>query len=164
MNSNTDRRNSRNLLENLEQECVGLLSRLKELVERLPAQSLYDNPPRSMSVGESVVRSAATLEQAFGGLTTNLWDDPHEWTLPETLSTSALIVEYLAEVDQARTRAFASLVDDSALEKYIAMPSGEQSSIQTLLVNALEAARDFERRAAETYKMLFADHGPRFII
>ena len=161
MSSNTDRRN---LLENLEQECVGLLSRLKELVECVPAHSLYDNPPRAISVGESVVRSAATLEQAFGGLTTNLWDDPHEWTLPETLSTSALIVEYLAEVDQARTRAFASLVDDSALQKYIAMPSGEQSSIQALLVNALATARDFERRGAETYKMLFADHAPRFII
>jgi hypothetical protein len=161
MSSNPDRRN---LLENLEQDCVGLLSRLKELIERVPAQSLYDNPPRLMSVGESVVRSAATLEQAFGGLTTNLWDDPHEWTLPETLSTSALIVEYLAEVDQARTRAFASLVDDSALEKYIALPSGEQSSIQALLVNALTAARDFERRAAGTYKMLFADRATRFII
>lgn len=161
MSSNTDRRS---LLENLEQDCVALLSRLKELVERLPAPSLYDNPPRSMSVGESVVRSAATLEQAFGGLTTNLWDDPHEWTLPETLATSALIIEYLGEVDQARTRAFASLVDDSALEKYIAMPSGEQSTIQALLVNALAAARDFERRAADTYKMLFPDQGPRFII
>ena len=161
MSSNTDRRS---LLENLEQDCVALSSRLKELVERLPAQSLYDNPPRSMSVGESVVRSAATLEQAFGGLTTNLWDDPHEWTLPETLATSALIIEYLGEVDQARTRAFASLVDDSALEKYIAMPSGEQSTIQALLVNALAAARDFERRAADTYKMLFPDQGPRFII
>ena len=161
MSSNTDRRN---LLENLEQDCVALLSRLKELVECVPGQSLYDNQPRAMSVGESVVRSAATLEQAFGGLTTNLWDDPHEWTLPETLSTSALIVEYLAEVDQARTRAFASLVDDSALQKYIAMPSGEQSSIQALLVNALATARDFERWGAETYKMLFADHAPRFII
>jgi hypothetical protein len=161
MSSNPDRRN---LIEDLEQECVGLLSRLKELVERVPAQSLYDNPPHSTSVGESVVRSAATLEQAFGGLTINLWDDPHEWTLPETLSTSALIVEYLAEVDQARTRAFASLVDDSALEKYIALPSGEQSSVEALLVNALAAARDFERRAAETYKMLFADRAPRFII
>ena len=161
MSPNTDRRN---LIENLEQECVSLLSRLKELVARLPVQSLYDTPPRSMSVGESVVRSAATLEQAFGGLTTNLWDDPHEWTLPETLSTSALIVRYLGEVDQARTRAFASLVDDSALEKYIAMPSGEQSSIQALLFNALAAAQDFERRAADSYKMLFPDHGPRFII
>ena len=161
MSSNTDRRNS---IENVEQECVGLLSRLKELVELVPAQSLYDSPPRSMSVGENIVRSAAALEQAFGGLTTNLWDDPHEWTLPETLSTSALIVEYLTEVDQARTRAFASLVDDSALEKYIAMPSGEQASIRALLVNALAAARDFEQRAAERYKMLFADRAPRFII
>ncbi len=161
MSSNTDRRN---LIEILEQECVGLLSQLKQLVEGVPAQSLYENPPHSISVGENIVRSAAALEQAFGGLTTNLWDDPHEWTLPETLSTSALIVEYLAEVDQARIRAFGSLVDDSALEKYIAMPSGEQASIRALLVNALAAARDFERRAAETYKMLFPDRAHRFII
>lgn len=163
MNSGTNRRD---LIEDLEQECVGLLSRLKTLVESIPAECLYEqrSDASGASVGENIVKSAATLEQAFGGLTTNLWDDPHEWTLPETLSTSALIVEYLVEVDQARTRAFASLVDDSALEKYIAMPSGERASIQVLLVNALKAAQDFEHRAAENYKMLFADRAPRFII
>ena len=157
--------NRRDLIENLEQECISLLSRLTRLVESVPVQSLYENPPKSAtSVGENVVRSAAVLEQSFGGLTTNLWDDPHEWTLPETLSTTALITEYLAEVDQARSRAFASLVDDSALAKYIAMPSGDQASIQSLLVNAIKAAKDFEQRAAETYKMLFPDRAPRFII
>ena len=158
--------NGRYLIEKLDRECIGLLSRLTQLVESVPAQSLYEQPPDSSggSVGENVVRSAAVLEQAFGGLTTNLWDDPHEWTLPETLSTSALIVEYLTEVDQARTRAFASLVDDSALQKYIAMPSGDQGTIQALLVNAIESAQMFEDLAAEKYKKLFIDRAPRFII
>jgi hypothetical protein len=163
MNSGTNRRD---LIEDLEQECVSLLSRLKTLVGSIPAEYLYEQQrdTSGASVAENIVKSAAALEQAFGGLTINLWDDPHEWTLPETLSTSALIVEYLAEVDQARTRAFAALVDDSALAKYIAMPSGERASIQVLLVSALKAARDFEHRANEQYKMLFADRAPRFII
>lgn len=162
MSSGTNRRD---LIENLEQECISLLSRLTRLVESLPVQSLYEKPPKSAtSVGENVVRSAAVLEQSFGGLTTNLWDDPHEWTLPETLSTSELITEYLGEVNEARRRAFASLVDDSALAKYIALPSGEQASIEELLLNALKAAQNFEQRAAETYKMLFVDGAPRFII
>jgi len=151
MNSETNRRDS---IENLDRECVGLLSRLAELVRSVPSQSLYAESLGSStgSVGENVVRSAATLEQTFGGLTINLWDDPHEWTLPETLATSTLIIEYLCEVDQARTRAFASLVDDSALGKYIAMPSGEQVRIQALLANAIEAAQGFEQRAGQTYK------------
>ena len=158
--------NGRRLIEKLERECVDLLSRLTQLVESVPVQSLYKQSTGSAvgSVGENVVRSAAALEQAFGGLTTNLWDDPHEWTLPETLSTSHLIVEYFTEVDRARTRTFASLVDDSALQKYIAMPSGDQGTIEALLVNAIESAQNFEDRAAETYKMLFADRAPRFII
>ncbi|HSE31288.1 MAG TPA: hypothetical protein VLA93_06895 [Pyrinomonadaceae bacterium] len=155
----------RDLIERLEQECIGLLSRLKGLVETVPVQLLYETAfDLPTSVGENIVRSAATLEQAFGGLTTNLWDDPHEWTLPETLSSTERITEYLGEVDDARTRAFASLVDDSALEKYIAMPSGEQASIQALLVNALKTAKNFEQRAAETHEILFADRPPRFII
>ena len=32
--------------------------------------------------------SAGTIEQTFGGITANLWDDPFEWTLPETLHRS----------------------------------------------------------------------------
>jgi hypothetical protein len=115
-------------------------------------------------VGENVIKCAGSLEQTFGGLTTNLWDDPFEWTLPETLSTPDLIRQYLAEVDSARTRALTSLVDDPALDKYIALPSGDQTTIRTLLLNALETARNYERKATETLKTLFADDAPRFII
>jgi len=153
----------REIVRHFDREFANLINSLKDLASSVHIDLLYRNPP-AISIGECILRSAAKIEQTCGGLTSNLWDDPFEWTLPETLATSALIIEYLGEVDQARTRAFASLVDDSALEKYIAMPSGEQSTIQALLVNALAAARDFERRAADTYKMLFPDHGPRFII
>jgi hypothetical protein len=57
-----------------------------------------------------------------------------------------------------------SIVDDSALDKYIALPSGDQSTIRDLLLNALEAARNYERKATETLKTLFSDGAPRFII
>src|SRR4029453_6669947 len=120
------------------------------------ADTLYKHAPGIPgSIGENVIKSAGTLEQVLGGLTTNLWDDPFEWTLPETLSTPNRIVEYLHEVELARNRAFARLVDDSALDKYIAVPSGEQKSIQSILMDALQKATSYQQRAAEVSKILF---------
>lgn len=157
---------TRDSIENLNREIIGVLSGLSALIDSTPASSIYEGPSgrTAESVGENVIKCAGTLEQTFGGLTTNLWDDPFEWTLPETLSTPDLIKEYLAEVDSVRVRALASLVDDSALDKYIALPSGAQTTIRNLLLNALETARNYERKAAETLKTLFADDAPRFII
>src|SRR4029453_18276189 len=76
------------------------------------------------SIGESILRSAAVVEQAFGGLTSNLWDDPFEWTLPETLTTRERILEYLCEVDATRKRAFSSFASHAELTRHIAAPSG----------------------------------------
>lgn len=156
----------RESIESLDREFTGLLSELTALIQSIPGEKIYLNPKGAAegSVAESIVKCAGTLEQAFGGLTTNLWDDPFEWTLPETLSTTELIVDYLAEVDGTRARAFAFLVDDSALGKYIAVPSGEQTSIHSLLADALARARTYQARAIETAKMLFSDDAPRFII
>ena len=161
--TSTPRRES---LERLDREFSGLLSELKALIQSIPGEKIYLNATGNVegSVADSIVKCAATLEQAFGGLTTNLWDDPFEWTLPETLSTTELIIDYLAEVDGARERAFAFLVDDSALGKYIAVPSGDQTSIRNLLADALAKARPYQVRAIETAKMLFSDDAPRFII
>ena len=161
--SSTTRRES---IESLDREFIGVLSELTALIQSIPGEKIYRNPTGSVegSVAESIVKCAGTLEQAFGGLTTNLWDDPFEWTLPETLSTTELIVDYLAEVDGARARAFAFLVDDSSLGKYIAVPSGEQTSIQNLLADALAKARPYQVRAIETAKMLSSDDARRFII
>ena len=122
----------RQIVQHLEQEFSGLLQSLKDLVRSVPPEYL--------------VRSAAVVEQTCGGLTANLWDDPFEWTLPETLSNPDLIVEYLSEVDLARQRAFSSIKDDSALTKYISDPSGERLLISLLLETLIRAA-EFRGRA-----------------
>ncbi len=144
----------RDSIHKLDVEIVALLSRLKGLVESVSADVLYRNLSDASqgSIGEHVVKSAATLERAFGGLTSNLWDDPFEWTLPETLSTPDHILQYLIEVDSSRRRALATLVDDLALEKYIAVPSGDQVSIRSLLEETLDTARLFAERAVSLKK------------
>jgi hypothetical protein len=137
---------SRDIVNHLEREFAGLINSLKNLVGSVPFDLLYHTPP-PVSFGENILRSAAVIEQTCGGLTANLWDDPFEWTLPETLSTADRIVEYLSEVDVARQRAFASIVDDSALTKYIAVPSGEPMLLVSLLVETLVTAERFRVQA-----------------
>ncbi len=69
----------------LEGSFAGLLAGLTAFVQSLPAELLYRNPNPAVltvaTVGENVLKCAAILEQVFGGLTANLWDDPFEWTL-----------------------------------------------------------------------------------
>ena len=146
----------RDSIEELERAYIDLLTQLISLVLSVPAHSLYKPVERIGSIAENVIKSGGTLEQVLGGITTNLWDDPFEWTLPETLSTTDLIVQYLREVELAQARAFARLVDDLALDKYIAIPSGEQKSIQSILVDAFQKATSYQQRADEVRKMLFA--------
>ncbi len=154
---------SRDIVNHLEREFAGLINSLKNLVGSVPFDLLYHTPP-PVSFGENILRSAAVIEQTCGGLTANLWDDPFEWTLPETLSTADRIVVYLSEVDVSRQRAFASIVDDSALTKYIAVPSGEPMLLVSLLVETLVTASDYRGRAVATGKILFGDGATGFII
>ena len=104
---------SREIVNQLDLELACIVSSLKELVNSVPQNLLYQNPP-AVSIGENLLRSAAVIEQTCGGLTANLWDDPFEWTLPETLSDAERIIEYLSEVDPARQRAFHSILRKSA--------------------------------------------------
>ena len=129
---------------------AGLIESLK-LVGSVEAEVLYRHPP-AVSIGEQILRSAAVIEQTFGGLTANLWDDPFEWTLPETLSTSALIVEYLSEVDALRQRAFSSIGGDEELSRYVSVPSGEPKKLIELLVETLVRATDYRGRAVATLR------------
>ncbi len=152
----------RQIVQHLDQEFATLIDSLKDLVKSVPTDLLYRHPP-AVSIGENILRSAAVLEQTCGGLTSNLWDDPFEWTLPETLSNPDRIVEYLSEVDLARQRAFSSIQDDTALTKYISDPSGERLLI-TLLLETLVKASEYKGRAAATIKMLSSEGAPRFII
>jgi hypothetical protein len=154
---------SRQTVNDLEREFAGLIDSLKELVRSVPLDLLYRNPP-AVSIGENILRSAAVIEQTFGGLTANLWDDPFEWTLPETLSTSDSMVDYLGEVDLARQRAFNSILDDSALNKYISVPSGEPRSLASLLLETLVTAADYRGRALSTIKIFSGEGASGFII
>lgn len=124
----------REIVQHIDQAFAALIVSLKDLA-------------RSGSSYQHILRSAAAIEQMCGGLTANLWDDPFEWTLPETLSNADRIVEYLSEVDLARARAFDSM-DDSALTKYIAVPSGEERLLISLLLETLIKASDLRGRAA----------------
>ena len=142
----------RQIVQHLEQEFSGLIESLKDLVRSVPTELLYRHPP-PVSVGENILRSAAVVEQTCGGLTSNLWDDPFEWTLPETLSNSDRIVEYLSEVDLARQRAFNSIKDDSALTRYISDPSGERLLISLLLETLVRAAEHKGKASDRIHKM-----------
>ena len=154
---------AREIVNHLDLELASLISSLKDLVNSVPQDLLYKNPPAA-SIGENILRSAAVIEQTCGGLTANLWDDPFEWTLPETLSTADRIIEYLSEVDVARQRAFASIADDSALSKYISVPSGEPRLLVSLLIETLVTASDYRGRALATSKILFGEGAQGFII
>jgi len=126
---------NRKIVESLDQQFAVLINSLKDLAGSVSPDLL--------------LRSAAVIEQMCGGLTANLWDDPFEWTLPETLSNTARIIEYLSEVDLARQRAFNSIRDDSVLTKYISAPTGEQLLVN-LLLETLVKASDYRGRAVAT--------------
>lgn len=106
------------------------------------------------SVGENLLRSAAAVEQTFGGITSNLWDDPFEWTLPENLSTRERVIEYLEEVETTRKLAFNRFSRDSDLLKEVSVPSGDTRSLISLLLETLIRAGDFQGRAVATQRFV----------
>ncbi|HLL72757.1 MAG TPA: hypothetical protein VK363_15040, partial [Pyrinomonadaceae bacterium] len=81
------------------------------------------------------------------------WDDPFEWTLPETLSTHALVAEYLAEVEATRRRGLALVERDDDLLKEIAAPSGEMLTLFALLNETLVRAAHHQGRAFAMFQL-----------
>ena len=153
------------LIEALDGEFARLHARSRALVEAVPADRLYWQPRQSggafpaHSCGGHVLRSAARVEQTFGGITANLWDDPFEWTLPESLQTPARVLEYLDEVEATRRRGFATLRDDADLSKEFNDPSGETRTLAALLFETLERAAHHQGRAFAAFG-LFSDARP----
>lgn len=139
------------VVESLEREFALIDSRTRDLLQQVPGEMLYRPvalPGLTTSVGELILRSAGAVEQTCGGLNANLWDDPFEWTLPETLSTPALVTEYLDEVSKTRNELFARLKGDEDLKKFIALPGdATQPLIHLLLETVLRAAGNLERAA-----------------
>ena len=143
--------NNRTIIDLLDREFTSLIEALRLLTKSVPEDLLYRRPP-TPTVGENILKSAGVVEQTFGGITTNLWDDPFEWTLPETLSTTDRILEYLSEVDATRARGFASFSDDATLLKYIAVPSDTPCQLLELLLQTLTRASDYRGQAVATLK------------
>jgi hypothetical protein len=137
------------------------------LIGRVPADKLFWKPRdlgRTMamfSCGEYILRSAAAVEQCFGGITTKLWDDPFEWTLPEKLSTPALVLEYLAEVEETRQHGFAYFTGDGDLAREMPAPD-RLRPIHEILLDTVARAENFQGRAFSIFRMFSDEKLPGF--
>src|SRR5436190_5966236 len=121
----------------------------RELIEQLDETSLYSETQQQLSpAAEQILRSARIVEQVSGGITANLWDDPFEWTLPETLRTKDKLIAYVDEVHDTRERAFQLFRDDADLLKTIMAPGG-QIQLMSLLLDALVRARNHQAHSRE---------------
>ncbi|HEX8888137.1 MAG TPA: hypothetical protein VF779_03115 [Pyrinomonadaceae bacterium] len=152
----------KNITSVLDEQFARLHSRSIAFIEIIPEEKLYWQPRQSSgafpvySCGEHILRSAAAVEQTFGGITANLWDDPFEWTLPESLSTRARVIEYLNEVEATRWRGFTYFGSDEDLRKEIVAPAGEMKIIFSLLLETLERAAHHQGRAFAVFR-IFSD-------
>jgi hypothetical protein len=140
--------------------------RSRDLLNRLSESQLFDRPDSSevsmtpFSCGEYILRSAATVEQTFDGLTTRLWDDPFEWTLPEKLSTTAAILQYLDEVEATRRRGFGFFNSDDDLRREIPSPETIRP-ITDILLDTLTRASHLQGRAFAIYQTITGEKPPR---
>ncbi len=132
-----------------------------KVIENVEPADLYRTfaGSQAASVGECVVRSAGVVEQAFGGITASLWDDPFEWTLPETLTTHERLLEYFGEVEATRRRGLEFFTADEDLLKTIMTPSGETQPA-SLLLDTLVRARLYHLQAREMSKQLARNRQP----
>lgn len=147
------------ILDLLSQQFVALDGRSRLLLERLEPSLLYARPVQiesemaAFSCGEFILRSAARVEQTFGGITTRLWDDPFEWTLPEKLATVRDVNQYLDEVEAVRLRGFSQFSSASDLERMIPAPS-ELKPLGELLLDTLAAANHFQGKAYAVFRLV----------
>jgi len=132
-----------------DREFTQLESDWRELIEQLDAASLYSEKQQQLCpAAEQILQSARIVEQVSGGITANLWDDPFEWTLPETLTTREKLISYFAEVGTARAHAFGFFADDADLRKTVMAPRGPTQLI-SLWLDALVRARHHQLQAKD---------------
>jgi hypothetical protein len=170
----------------LEAQFAALHARSVALVQATPREQLYwqprasfadsahrkietlDSPNESLpilSCGENVLRSAGIVEQTFGGITSNLWDDPFEWTLPESLPTPESVINYLNETEATRRRGFALLQSDADLAKEILVPAedklGRMQTLAALIIETLARAAHYQGRAYNVFRLFSRAALPR---
>jgi len=140
--------------------------RSRDLLAKVSDADLYRRPREldrelvPFSVGEYLVRSAAMVEQTFGGITTRLWDDPFEWTLPEKLVTKQLVLDYLDEVNSVRSEGFKFISSDAALTSRIPAPV-DIRTIFDILLDTLGRAEHYQGRAFAIFQTLFDGGVPK---
>jgi len=154
------------LLDSFDRQFSALHQRSSELIKLLPNEKLFWKPRQSsktyamFSCGEYILRSAGKVEQTFGGITTRLWDDPFEWTLPEELSTVDLILKYLAEVEETRRRGLSSIKTDEDLQREMPAPE-KMKTIFVILLDTIARAEHFQGRAFAVFQMCSDEKLPR---
>jgi hypothetical protein len=148
-------------IQGLDRQSSQLHRDAHKLIEAISPEMLYKQPPgKSNSLplhsgGEHILRGAAIVEQTFGGITTNLWDDPFEWTLPETLTTPKRVAGYLDEVEATRKHGFEYFKSDADLLMEIMAPSGP-TQLLPLLLDTLTRAAHHQGQARATFEILQA--------
>lgn len=156
----------RNVLEALEKQFALIDKRSRALLSELAPSELYRRPDGALSsiepfsCGEFIARSAAEVEKTFGGITTRLWDDPYEWTLPEKLSTIDSLRDYLDEVEATRTKGLAFLRQDADLGREIPAPE-VMRPIGELLIDTAARAAHFQGRAFLIFQIVTGRKPPR---
>ena len=153
-------------LETFDRKFTDLHARSVRLLSLTNDENLYRRPrelPQTFAmftVGEYLLRSAASIEQTFGGITTRLWDDPFEWTLPEKLNATTLVADYLDEVESTRKKGLAFLSSDDDLGRRIPAPA-EVKTIFEILTDTLVRAEHYQGRAAAVLQCFSDEKLPR---
>jgi len=144
----------RELIGSFDGQFADLHSRSCNLISNIGNELLYARPHKSSrAIGELVVRSAACVEQMIGGLTTRLWDDPFEWTLPEKMPRVEDIIEYLNEVEKTRQRGFTFFKNDDELIHTLPAPV-EMKSLHQILLENLAAAERLYGQALAVHQLI----------
>ncbi|MEO8042211.1 MAG: hypothetical protein ABI646_06370 [Acidobacteriota bacterium] len=154
------------MLEAFNKQFISIHQRSLALLAKASDADLFRKPrelEHSMamfSCGEYTLRSAAAIEQTCGGITTRLWDDPFEWTLPEELSTAHKVSDYLKEVEVSRLSAFRFLRSDDDLRMRLPAPK-DLRSIFELLLDTVARAEHYQGRSFAVFQMLSDEKLPR---
>jgi hypothetical protein len=151
------------VLDSFESAFLSLDRRNRQLLVSIPDELLFSKPRATyaqFSCGEYILRSAAMVEKTFGGITTRLWDDPFEWTLPEKLSTRSLITNYLDEVEATRKAGFGYFRSDSDLSSEMPAPT-ELKTLGAILIEALTSSEHYAGRAFAVFQFFSDEKLPR---
>jgi len=154
------------ILSSFDRQFSLLDGRSRQLLAKIEDDRLFERPGDvastlvPLSCGEYILRSAAMVEKTFGGITTRLWDDPFEWTLPEKLSTTAAVLAYLDEVEETRQKGFSFFTSDADLTRK--MPAPEKlRTVHDILLDAIVTASHFQGRAFAIFQTISDQKLPR---